>query len=76
MLFRRSPSLIRHKREINRRSLRAPASIPLQPSMHKPCLPPEPSPEKPPSDPSVGESSKRILLCWAFSRAYSLVTEQ
>lgn len=34
------PSVIPHKGEINRRSRGAPASIPLQPSMHKPYLPP------------------------------------
>lgn len=41
-------SLIRHKGEINRRSCGAPATIPLQPSMHKPCFtPPDPSPLTP-----------------------------
>lgn len=34
--------LIRHKEEINRRSRGAPASIPLQPSVQKPCLPSRP----------------------------------
>lgn len=69
-------SLIRHKGEINRRSRGAPASIPLQPSMHKPCLAPWPLTPQPLSDPGGGASSKRIPPCRAFSRVYPPATEQ
>lgn len=68
--------LIRHKGEINRRSRGAPASIPLQPSMHKPCLPPRPLTPQPLSDPNGGASSKRIPACRVFSQSYPPVTEQ
>lgn len=67
-LFRGSLSSV-IKGEINRRSRGAPASIPLQPSMHKPCLPPWPLTPQPLSDPRGGASSKRIPQCRAFSRA-------
>lgn len=63
-------SLIRHKGEINRRPRGAPASIPLQPSMHKPCLPPRPLTPQPLSDPSNGASSERIPPCRPFSWAW------
>lgn len=70
-------SLIRHKGEINRRSCGAPATIPLQPSMHKPCLPPWPLTPHPLSDPRGGvASSKRIPQCQAFGRANPPATEQ
>lgn len=48
-------SLICHKEEINGRSCGAPATIPLQISMDKPCLPPDPSAPK-----GGGASSERI----------------
>lgn len=75
MLFRGSLSSV-IKGEINRRSRGAPASIPLQPSMHKPCLPPWPLTPQPLSDPSGGASSKRIPQCRAFSRACPPAIEQ
>lgn len=63
-------SLIPHKGEINRKSCGAPATIPLQPSMHKPCLPPWPLTPQPLSDPRVGAaSSKRIPQSWEFDWA-------
>lgn len=68
--------LIRHEREINRRSRGAPASIPLQPSMHKSCLPPWPLTPPPLSDPTGGASSQRILPCQAFSQLYPPAAEQ